>query len=82
MQDVAAVPVDEVGDGGDFAFGIGTGDEKDGGRLHGWFSRGTSRWTRLALTASPYQGSVERRDNYKRHQRGLEEVDAVAARSL
>src|SRR5580700_545383 len=34
MQDVAAVAVDEVGDGGDFAFGVGTGDEEDGGGLH------------------------------------------------
>jgi hypothetical protein len=26
VQDVAAVAVDEVGDGGDFAFGVGAGD--------------------------------------------------------
>ena len=31
VQDVAAVAVDEVGDGGDFAFGVGATDEKDGG---------------------------------------------------
>ncbi len=34
VQDVAAVTVNEVGDGGDFAFGVGTGYEEDGGRFH------------------------------------------------
>ena len=34
VQDVAAVSVDEVGDGGDFAFAVGAGDEEDGGVLH------------------------------------------------
>ena len=34
MQDVAVVPVDEVGDGGDFALAVGAGDEQDGGILH------------------------------------------------
>ena len=35
VQDVAAVAVDEVGDGGDFAFGVRAGDEEDGGVFHG-----------------------------------------------
>ncbi len=30
MQDVAAVPVNKIGNGSDFAFGIRAGDEKDG----------------------------------------------------
>ena len=34
VQDVAAVAVDEVGDGGDFAFAVGAGDEEDGGGFH------------------------------------------------
>ena len=35
VQDVAVVAVDEVGDGGDFAFGVGATDEEDGRVLHG-----------------------------------------------
>ena len=35
VQDVAVVPVNEVGDGGDFALAVRTGDEQDGGILHG-----------------------------------------------
>src|ERR1022692_3226124 len=35
VQDVAVVTVDEVGDGGDFAFAVGAGDEEDGGGFHG-----------------------------------------------
>src|SRR5580704_1538617 len=34
VQDVAVVAVDEVGDGGDFAFGVGATDQEDGGILH------------------------------------------------
>jgi hypothetical protein len=34
MKDVAIVAIDEVGDGGDLAFGVGTGDEEDGGGFH------------------------------------------------
>jgi hypothetical protein len=34
MQDVSAVAVDKVGDGGDFAFGVRAGDEEDGGGFH------------------------------------------------
>ena len=34
VQNVAAVAVDEVGDGRDFAFGVGAGDEEDGAILH------------------------------------------------
>src|SRR5580692_2833103 len=34
MQDITAVAVDEVGDGGDLAFGVGATDEQDGGVLH------------------------------------------------
>jgi len=34
VEDVAAAAVDEVGDGGDFAFLVGAGDEEDGGVLH------------------------------------------------
>ena len=34
VKDVATVAVDEVGDGGDFAFGVGAGDEEDGGGFH------------------------------------------------
>jgi hypothetical protein len=34
VQNVAAVAVDEVGDGSDFAFGIGAGDEEDGRGFH------------------------------------------------
>ena len=34
MQDVAAVAVDKVGDGGDFALAVGAGDEQDGGGFH------------------------------------------------
>ena len=34
VQNVAAVAVDEVGDGGDFAFGVRAGDEEDGGVFH------------------------------------------------
>ncbi len=40
VQDVAAVAVDEVGDGGDFAFGVRAGDEEDGGVLHMYRQRG------------------------------------------
>jgi hypothetical protein len=36
MEDVAIMAVDEIGDGGDFAFLVGAGDEQDGGVLHGW----------------------------------------------
>ena len=31
VQDVPVVPVDEVGDGRDFALAVGAGDEQDGG---------------------------------------------------
>ena len=34
VEDVAAVAVDEVGDGGDFAFGVRARDEEDGGGFH------------------------------------------------
>ena len=34
MEDVAAVPVDEVGDGGDFALAVGAGNQEYGGVLH------------------------------------------------
>ncbi len=34
MEDVAAVAIDEIGNGGDFAFGVGAGDEEDGGGSH------------------------------------------------
>ena len=34
VQNVAVVPVDEVGDGGDFAFAVRAGDQQDGGVLH------------------------------------------------
>src|SRR5579864_1683134 len=35
MENVPAVTVDEIGDGSDFAFAVGAGDEKDSGILHG-----------------------------------------------
>src|SRR6476646_1232878 len=34
VQDVAVVAEDEVGDGCDFALGVGTTDEEDGGGFH------------------------------------------------
>src|SRR5437899_8794160 len=37
MQDVAAVLEDKISDGGDDAFAVRTGDEKDGSVLHGVF---------------------------------------------
>src|SRR5271169_3570097 len=43
VQDVAVVAVDEVGDGGDFAFGVGTTDEQDSGVLHSLDGRLVSR---------------------------------------
>jgi hypothetical protein len=39
VQDVAAVAIDEVRDGGDFAFRVGAGDEENGGEdcsRHAW----------------------------------------------
>ena len=36
VEDVAAVPEDEVGDGGDQSFLVGTTDEEDGAGSHGF----------------------------------------------
>jgi hypothetical protein len=44
VKDVAAVAVDEISDGGDFAFTVRAGDEEDGGGFH-------ERSTRTALRA-------------------------------
>ena len=42
-ENVAVVFEDEVGDGGDDAFGVGTGDEKDGGVVHGFIRKAYHR---------------------------------------
>ena len=41
VEDVAAVAVDEVGDGGDFALRIGAGNEEDGAIFHSGYAE---RW--------------------------------------
>ena len=35
VQNIAAVPVDEVGNGRDLALAVGAGNQQDGGILHG-----------------------------------------------
>jgi len=52
VQDVAAVAVDEVGNSGDFAFAVRTGDEEDGGIFHwrsGAIVNGKARGGRAAM---------------------------------
>jgi hypothetical protein len=61
MENIAAVTVDEVGDGGYFAFGIGAGDEENGGMVHGLASHGTNPLCKPKLQANKYPQANQRR---------------------
>src|SRR5258708_18594184 len=50
VQDVAAMAVDEIGDGRDFAFRVRAGDQEDGGGFHGFLRRRARlSWTTLLV---------------------------------
>ncbi len=49
VQNVASVAVDEVGNGGDFAFGVRAGDQQDGGVFHSLEERRSAAFLAFVL---------------------------------
>ena len=66
VQDVAAVAVDEVGDGGDFAFGVGAGDEEDGGVFHSLEGAPSAAFLALVLCDPRFRPSFLTKSCWKR----------------